>query len=96
MPFLAREIDLLSKIQGIVVLGQIAFDNVLAIYRQRGCSIPRLPFGHNLLHSLGEGLPWLLASYHPSRQNTQTGRLTPAMFDAVWARARALLDSRTV
>lgn len=91
-PFLTSEMGLLPHLSGIVVLGQIAFDNVLLIYRQAGHAIPRLAFGHNVMHELGSGLPWLLASYHPSRQNTQTGRLTPAMFDAVWARARSLLD----
>jgi uracil-DNA glycosylase len=56
-----------------------------------GYAVPRLKFGHNALHSMGSGLPWLLASYHPSQQNTQTGRLTPAMFDTVWQQARSLL-----
>jgi uracil-DNA glycosylase len=91
-PFLLREMDLLKEVQGIVVLGQIAFENVLAIYRKKGIEIPKLSFGHNAFYSLGEGLPWLLTSYHPSRQNTQTGRLTVNMFFAVWQRARELLD----
>jgi len=90
-PFLLRELDLLPQVQGVVVLGQIAFQNMLNIYRQRGFSLPKLEFGHNRLYNFGEGLPWLLASYHPSRQNTQTGRLTVDMFDRVWARARELL-----
>ena len=90
-PFLLRELDLLPQVQGVVVLGQIAFQNMLTIYRQRGFSIPKLDFGHDRLYNLGEGLPWLLASYHPSRQNTQTGRLTVEMFDRVWARACELL-----
>jgi uracil-DNA glycosylase len=50
-----------------------------------------MDFGHNTLNTLGEGLPWLLSSYHPSRQNTQTGRLTEEMFDMVWERAKSLL-----
>ena len=45
----------------------------------------RTRFAHNTRTSLGPGLPALIASYHPSRQNTQTGRLTVEMFDAVWA-----------
>jgi uracil-DNA glycosylase len=64
---------------------------VLTIYRQGGYTIPRLEFGHNMLHSLGTGLPWLLASYHPSRQNTQTGKLTAEMFDQIWQRAACLI-----
>lgn len=90
-PYLLRELELLGRIQGIVVLGQIAFTNVLSIFREKGYALPRLEFGHDRLFELGQGLPWLLASYHPSRQNTQTGRLTVEMFDRVWARARQLL-----
>jgi uracil-DNA glycosylase family 4 len=90
-PFLLREMELLPNLQGIVCLGRIAFDNVLAIYRARGAALPALEFGHGAFASLGNGLPWLLAAYHPSRQNTQTGRLTPAMFAEIWARVRAEL-----
>ena len=86
-PFLISEIRLLAQLQGIVALGQIAFDRVIRLYREQGADIPRLKFGHGALYSLGEGLPWLLASYHPSRQNTQTGRLTPEMFDQIWETA---------
>ena len=95
-PFLLRELELLGQIQGIVVLGQIAFNNVLSIFREKGYALPRLEFGHDRLFELGQGLPWLLASYHPSRQNTQTGRLTTEMFDRVWARARQLLPDTTI
>ncbi len=90
-PFLLAEMALLAPIQGIVCLGRIAFDNLLAIYRQQGYPLPGVEFRHAAFYSLGSGLPWLLASYHPSRQNTQTGRLTPAMFDAVWSLAREKL-----
>lgn len=90
-PFLLREMELLRCVQGIVALGGIAFENILTVYRSQGHAIPRLAFGHEAFYRLGEGLPWLLASYHPSRQNTQTGRLTPEMFDRVWARARELI-----
>jgi uracil-DNA glycosylase len=90
-PFMLTEMEALSSIQGIVALGKIAFDNVLAAYRYIGNDVSRLEFGHNLLHSLGEGLPWLLASYHPSRQNTQTGKLTAQMFDQIWQRAAVLV-----
>ncbi len=90
-PFLLAEMALLAPIQGIVCLGRIAFDNLLSIYREQGFSLPGVEFRHAAFYSLGSGLPWLLASYHPSRQNTQTGRLTPAMFDAVWSLAREKL-----
>jgi uracil-DNA glycosylase len=50
-----------------------------------------MQFGHGEFYKLGQGLPWLLASYHPSQQNTLTGRLTQEMFDEIWARVRDLL-----
>jgi uracil-DNA glycosylase len=92
LPYLNREIILLPSIKGIVALGKIAFENILRLYRQSGREIPTLEFAHNRLYRLGEELPWLLASYHPSRQNTQTGRLTEAMFDEIWNRTRELLN----
>lgn len=90
-PYLLAELRLLKNLQGIVALGAIGFETVQEAFRRQGVQVPRLKFGHGALHSLGEGLPWLLASYHPSQQNTQTGRLTPPMFDAVWEKARKLL-----
>jgi uracil-DNA glycosylase len=91
LPFLQQEADLLSGLEGIVCLGRIAFDNTLHLYRLRGYDIPRLEFAHSAFYKLGEDLPWLLASYHPSRQNTQTGRLTEPMFDDIWGKVRSLL-----
>ena len=92
-PFLLQELDLLPQLEGIVALGRIAFDNVLDIYRrQKGLDTAGLSFGHGAFYRLGENLPWLLASFHPSRQNTQTGRLTVPMFDQIWQKARQLLD----
>ena len=92
LPYLEQEIELLTGLAGIVALGQIAFDNLLRLLRQRGHAIPRLEFAHGALYRLGENLPWLLASYHPSRQNTQTGRLTVEMFASIWEQVRQLLD----
>jgi uracil-DNA glycosylase family 4 len=91
LPFLEQEIDLLQDLQGFVALGQIAFDNILRLVRQRGFAVPRLKFAHGAFYHLGENLPWLLASYHPSRQNTQTGRLTEEMFAAIWEKVQLLL-----
>lgn len=89
-PFLQRELALLANVQVVLVLGRIAFDGYLRALRETGWEIPRLAFAHGAHHRLPEGLPHLLCSYHPSLQNTNTGRLTPAMMDEVLAQAKAL------
>ena len=93
LPFLDQEIALLQDLQGFVALGHIAFDNVLRLVRQRGYSVPRFQFAHGAFYSLGNNLPWLLASYHPSRQNTQTGRLTHEMYATLWEKVRMQLSA---
>jgi uracil-DNA glycosylase len=92
-PYLLAELGLLKNLQGIVALGKIGFDTVIAAYRSLGFEIPSLPFGHGVINKLGDGLPWLLSSYHPSQQNTRTGRLTVAMFDAIWQRVHERLNN---
>ncbi len=87
-PFLARELALLAGVRVVLALGQLAFDGYLRLLREQGHPAPRLKFAHGARYALGDGLPVLLASYHPSRQNTQTGRLTPDMLDAVLAEAK--------
>ena len=74
-------------------LGKIGFDHAYhALCETRGLEAQVRPrFGHCAEHALDDGL-WLLGSFHPSQQNTFTGRLTEDMLDAVFARARALLD----
>jgi uracil-DNA glycosylase len=94
LPWLAAEIDLLPNLQGFVALGKVAFDGILRMYAAQNQLLPKPTFGHNAFYQLGEGNPWLLASYHPSQQNTLTGRLTEAMFDAVWDRVKEVLGSR--
>lgn len=91
LPYLQREIALMRELKGIVVLGRIAFDSVLRIYRDKGWAMSNLEFSHGAFHRLGTNHPWLLASYHPSRQNTQTGRLTQAMFDDIWEKVKSLI-----
>src|SRR4030043_894700 len=91
LPYLEQEIALMSNLQGFVALGRIAFENLLAIYRAMDVAIPRFDFKHGRVYQLGEGLPWLVASYHPSQQNTQTGRLTVDMFDQIWHKIKTLL-----
>lgn len=91
-PFLLRELELLTNLQGFVALGKIGFDTLISIYRQKGVAVPALEFKHGAQYSLGAGQPWLISSYHPSRQNTQTGRLTVDMFDTIWSKARKALN----
>ena len=92
-PFLEHELHIL-KPKVIVVLGRIAFERILRIY---SAPLPDFKFGHaatfRLPHSSSKDGPWLLASYHPSLQNTQTGKLTMSMFDAVWAKSRELAEA---
>lgn len=92
-PYLEEEIRLFPQLRGFVALGRIAFDWLLGWYRQQGAEVNGLAFAHAQLHRPAPHLPWLLASYHPSRQNTQTGKLTAAMFDRVWQMARQHSDA---
>ncbi len=89
--WLQAEMDCLAHVEGIVLLGKIALDGVLALPMYAGLRRKELPFRHGAFYAPA-GLPWLLCSYHPSRQNTQTGRLTPEMLDAIWQKAGRLLD----
>lgn len=91
-PYLVRDILSMTNLEGCVVLGRIALDGLLAAWISMGYKPGRVTFAHNLLQQPGAGLPWLVTSYHPSRQNTQTGRLTEVMFDSVWERVRGLLE----
>jgi uracil-DNA glycosylase family 4 len=85
--FLIREIEYLPNIRGLIALGRIAFDNIVNIYVPQ----KKYKFMHCGEYFLGENLPWLIASYHPSRQNTQTGRLTEEMFSSIWGKALEFL-----
>jgi uracil-DNA glycosylase len=89
-PYLIEELRLLKNVRVIVALGKIAFDNVLAALADRDVEIPkpRPAFGHAAEYQIDRYT--LIASYHPSQRNTQTGLLTPPMFDRVFTRARAL------
>jgi uracil-DNA glycosylase len=97
-PYLEREIELLNP-KVIVVLGRIAFERVLRIYFRTG-DINRetfkrpssMVFGHGAFYKLNANT-WLLCSYHPSQQNTLTGKLTIKMFDRIWEKARELINA---
>jgi uracil-DNA glycosylase len=91
-PFLVRELELLTNVRVVVVLGKIAFDTYLSVLKSRG-EIDRLSdfrFGHDVLHPL---VPNLLCSYHPSQQNTSTGKLTQKMLDEIFERAAVIIRS---
>lgn len=90
-PYLAREIALLGDLQIVLALGQVAFKGYVRYLREMGRSAPKAKFAHGLTVAV-EGGPTLMASYHPSRQNTQTGRLTLEMFDRVFEDIRDSLD----
>ena len=85
-PYLERELEIL-KPKVIVCLGRIAFERILRIYSAR---ISEYKFAHGATYQLQNGT-WLLCSYHPSQQNTLTGKLTVKMFDAIWEKAKDLL-----
>lgn len=89
LPYLVRELRLLAEVRVIVALGGYAWDGALLALESAGAgSNPRPAFGH--LTEAAVGPYALLGSYHPSQQNTFTGRLTPAMLDAAMTRAREL------
>jgi uracil-DNA glycosylase len=101
-PFLERELEML-KPKVIVVLGRIAFERVLKILSRSHANIqPRsIRFSHGAvfpLHPSSSSLPpssfpsYLLCSYHPSQQNTLTGKLTVKMFDEIWSKAKELIN----
>ncbi len=91
-PYLVAELRLLRNVRVIVALGKIAFDNVLLTLAARDVVIPkpRPAFTHEAIYRLDRYT--LIGSYHPSQRNTQTGLLTPAMFDRVLRRARKAIN----
>jgi uracil-DNA glycosylase len=88
-PFLARRIAAMPNLAAIVALGRIAHESTVAALELRKS---KFPFAHGARHALGERLA-LFDSFHCSRYNTNTGKLTPAMFHAVLAAVRLHLDS---
>ena len=94
-PYLERELDLLPRVRVVVALGKLALDAVLGILRDRGVIERRsaFPFGHGAEHRFVPGQPALLACYHPSQQNTSTGKLNAGMLRAIFARAREIVEA---
>ena len=92
--YLVRELEALSDMKVVLVLGRVAFDGFLAAWRESGREVPKPKpkFAHGSDAELAGGVR-LFGSYHPSQQNTFTGRLTRAMFQVVFEKARDLVDA---
>ena len=92
LPHLDAEIGALPRLRVVVALGKIAFDAYLQLLKTRGAAMRRRPkFAHASVATLENGQT-LIGCYHPSRQNTNTGKLTPSMMDDVFRKARRALD----
>lgn len=91
-PYLLKELQLLKNLRVIVGLGKVGFDATISSFEQLGLSnLKRKPkFSHGAAYQLNDHIT-LLASFHPSQQNTFTGKLTEPMFDAIFRHARSLL-----
>lgn len=99
LPFLVREFLLLPQVRVVVALGEVAFRTALALLAHLGVQLPRPKprFAHGAQYHfsrevVGRPIPWLLCTYHPSRQNTQTGKLTAAMLEAILRGAKRLAE----
>jgi uracil-DNA glycosylase len=92
-PYLVRELDTLTHVRAVLTLGQIAFNQYLKILKNSGKieKKRRLKFGHGIKIQFNNQLPTLFSSYHPSQQNTRTGKLTRPMFDKVISQIRDLI-----
>jgi len=92
LPHLQAELDQLPNIKVVVALGKIAFEAWWRVAGTRGSPIrPRPAFEHGAIVRTPDS-PVVIASYHPSRQNTNTGKLTPSMMTAIFKNARRQLD----
>ncbi len=94
-PYFLKELDLLKNVKVIVPLGQIAFVQTLKSFRIKGYEVPPLLFGHGKIYSLrtpDSQLRTLITTYHPSQQNTQTGRLTRPMFQRIFRTVKKKLE----
>jgi uracil-DNA glycosylase family 4 len=98
LPFALRELDLLTEVRVMVCLGAFAWDAALRVLTARGAIVPRPKprFGHGAEYRPQPPNPLLLGCFHPSQQNTFTGRLTAEMLDAILLRARELAELPTM
>lgn len=95
-PHLQAELAALPRVCVVVALGRVASDTFWKLMSTRGFSMrPRPPFGHGRVHLYPDQPLALIDSYHPSRQNTNTGKLTPPMLEDVFAKARAVAERQS-
>jgi len=99
-PYFLKEVDLLDKVKVIVPLGQIAFTQTLKSLRLKGYEVPPLAFGHGKTYVLQTPNSLLrtitlVVTYHPSQQNTQTGKLTKPMFHRIFKMVRTVLLNKS-
>jgi uracil-DNA glycosylase len=92
-PFLLGEMGMLPNVKATMMLGKIAMDGYIdALNSVRKERIKKPQFGHGLEYQLAPDLPRMFISYHPSRQNTNTGKLTPQMMDDVLGRIKSFVE----
>jgi uracil-DNA glycosylase family 4 len=89
-PYFLKELDLLNNVKVLIPLGQIALTQTVRSFRQKGLDIPSLAFGHGKVYPLPNGQT-IITTYHPSQQNTQTGKLTRPMFHQIFKMVRKKL-----
>lgn len=89
---LIEEFRLLANKRVVLALGKLAFDKYKRLLKERGYDVKGLTFAHGALYRFEDGSPALLASYHPSQQNTFTGKLTREMWYGIFEQVRELLD----
>jgi uracil-DNA glycosylase family 4 len=91
LPYLQHEISLMKNLKVVVALGAIAQNHILRIISDLIQQEQQFPFSHGRLDKFPGEMPYLISSYHPSRQNTQTGKLTIEMFDQIWLQVNQLI-----
>jgi uracil-DNA glycosylase len=92
--YLQKEMRLIPTIEGIVAFGQIAYSEIVSGFKKSSPGESFAVFSHGGFVPSNGNRPWVAASYHPSRQNTQTGRLTAGMFDQIWIMVNQLLENQ--
>jgi uracil-DNA glycosylase family 4 len=91
LPYLQYEISQMKNLKVVVALGAIAQIHILRIFSDLIQKKQQFPFSHGRVDKFPGEMPYLISSYHPSRQNTQTGKLTIEMFDQIWLMVNQLI-----